>query len=80
MTRALLCVVLAGCAPRYFVASVHNSGGRLVVEKCAFAFNGRPTDDCHEETIDPPPDPAEVRKLDAPVALRPAPVSHVEQL
>lgn len=85
MPRALLLglALAAGCAPQYFVSDVHEAGDGLVVTKCAFGLDGRPTNDCYEEVDNSPgpfegtPDPAEVRKvkrqLDAPVEKRNAP-------
>jgi hypothetical protein len=87
MHRALVLglVLSAGCAPQYFVSDVHSEGDALVVTKCAFGFDGQPTNLCHEETDadtaygpdEVVPDPAELRKvkrqLDAPVEKRAAP-------
>jgi hypothetical protein len=90
MPRTLLLglVLAAGCAPQYFVSDVHNGGDGLVVTKCEFGLNGRPTNICHDEggdgdTYSPDedasgtPDPSEIRKvkrqLDVPVEKRTAP-------
>jgi hypothetical protein len=87
MTRSLTFAILlglTGCYQQYYVADVHQSGGELVMTKCAFDNRGDATNWCHEESVEgndyqsPPPDPAEIaaakRNLEAqrPVA-RPAP-------
>jgi hypothetical protein len=90
MPRALLLglVLAAGCAPQYFVSDVHYAGDGLVVTKCEFGLNGRPTNICHDEggadntygpdeDVSGTADPAEIRKverqLEAPVEKRAAP-------
>jgi hypothetical protein len=90
MPRALLLglVLAAGCAPQYFVSDVHHAGGDLVVTKCAFGYDGQPTNICHDESdadnsygadeaVEGTPDPTEVREVErqlaAPADQRTAP-------